>query len=503
MNTLIENTSESFSIKRWFKNLDMTGVKYQPKIFKARKYNSISGTIITLISFFIIIYRIIMSIKIILNKTNFKVTTERDIEINQNFTVYDLDLQVCLLSTKLFKIEGVFTNYYENVKATMSSFPISNTYSLPCYFYNFYNITFNHTGELFNSLNSYNAYFTVPDEASHYDVFVIFNITYVNPNDYFKPIKLKPEYIILGALDSYPKDVVINLDKINIIHQNKLFSLFYESVNKKEEQYSSFSSYTINQDNGRYYNLKLSIEYSGWVTTYSFIGFSLEEEICSIGGLISIVSVIQHFLGRFLNRFFLDREIRKYTKYTEISYNALIGNNKLNKSFAKNINIKSTNENLTNLKIIDKSNSNIFLFKNNQNKVFSGKLINLINKNSIIPQKTIIEPTQQNSNLQLNEKTKMSNDIKINNNYNSEYYQFQNMLDYYIIYQMIKDLSLIKLLCLDSNTAQIFFKFRFKQINLPYLDFILEKENKNVNLSEGNLFFDNIYEKVNVLNSFT
>ena len=470
MNTLIENTSESFSIKRWFKNLDMTGVKYQPKIFKARKYNSISGTIITLISFFIIIYRIIMSIKIILNKTNFKVTTERDIEINQNFTVYDLDLQVCLLSTKLFKIEGVFTNYYENVKATMSSFPISNTYSLPCYFYNFYNITFNHTGELFNSLNSYNAYFTVPDEASHYDVFVIFNITYVNPNDYFKPIKLKPEYIILGALDSYPKDVVINLDKINIIHQNKLFSLFYESVNKKEEQYSSFSSYTINQDNGRYYNLKLSIEYSGWVTTYSFIGFSLEEEICSIGGLISIVSVIQHFLGRFLNRFFLDREIRKYTKYTEISYNALIGNNKLNKSFAKNINIKSTNENLTNLKIIDKSNTNIFLFKNNQNKVFSGKLINLINKNSIIPQKTIIEPTQQNSNLQLNEKTKMSNDIKINNNYNSEYYQFQNMLDYYIIYQMIKDLSLIKLLCLDSNTAQIFFKFRFKQINLPYLD---------------------------------
>ena len=503
MNTLIENTSESFSIKRWFKNLDMTGVKYQPKIFKARKYNSISGTIITLISFFIIIYRIIMSIKIILNKTNFKVTTERDIEINQNFTVYDLDLQVCLLSTKLFKIEGVFTNYYENVKATMSSFPISNTYSLPCYFYNFYNITFNHTGELFNSLNSYNAYFTVPDEASHYDVFVIFNITYVNPNDYFKPIKLKPEYIILGALDSYPKDVVINLDKINIIHQNKLFSLFYESVNKKEEQYSSFSSYTINQDNGRYYNLKLSIEYSGWVTTYSFIGFSLEEEICSIGGLISIVSVIQHFLGRFLNRFFLDREIRKYTKYTEISYNALIGNNKLNKSFAKNINIKSTNENLTNLKIIDKSNTNIFLFKNNQNKVFSGKLINLINKNSIIPQKTIIEPTQQNSNLQLNEKTKMSNDIKINNNYNSEYYQFQNMLDYYIIYQMIKDLSLIKLLCLNSNTAQIFFKFRFKQINLPYLDFILEKENKNVNLSEGNLFFDNIYEKVNVLNSFT
>ena len=143
MNTLMENISESFSLKKWFKNLDMTGVKYQPKIFKTKKYNSISGTIITLISFFIIIYRIIMSIKMILNKTNFKVTTERDTELNENFTVYYLDLQVCILSSKLFKSEGIFTNYYENIKSSMTSFPISKYYSLPCYYYNFYNMTFN------------------------------------------------------------------------------------------------------------------------------------------------------------------------------------------------------------------------------------------------------------------------------------------------------------------------------------------------------------------------
>ena len=502
MNTLMENTSDSFSLKKWFKKFDMTGVKYQPKIFKAKKYNSISGTIITLISFFIIIYRIIMSIKIILNKKNFKVTTERDTELNQNFTVYDLDLQVCLLSSKLFKTEGIFTNYYENIKPTMTSLPISTYYSLPCYYYNFYNITFISNDDLFNSLNSYNAYFNVPDDVSYFDVFIIFNITYVNPNDYFKSIKLKPEYIILGALDSYPKDVIFNLDKIKINHQNKLFSLFYEKIDKKNEEYSTLSSYSIYQDNGRYYNLKLTVEYSGWVNTYTFIGFDLEEEICSIGGLISFVSVIQRFFGRFLNKFFLDREIRKYTNYSEISYNALIGNSKLSKSYHNTINIKTTNDNLTNLKMVDKTNSNIFIFKNNQNKIFPGKLINLINKNSIIPHKTIIEPIQQNSNLQLNEKRTIIQN-KINYNYNSEYYQFQNMLDYYIIYQMIKDLSLIKLLCLDSNTAQIFFKFRYKKLNLPYIDYILEKENKNINLSEGNLFFDNLYEKVNVLNSFT
>ena len=283
-----------------------------------------------------------MSIKMILNKTNFKVTTDRDTELNENFTVYDLDLQVCILSSKLFKSEGIFTNYYENIKSTMTSFPISKYYSLPCYYYNFYNMTFNTTGDLFESLNSYNAYFIVPDNISYYDVFIIFNVTYVNPNDYFKPIKLKPQYIILGALDSYPKDVIINVDKIKITQQNKLFSLFYESVNKKTKQYSTLSSYTINQDNGRYYNLKLTIEYTGWVNTYTFIGFNLEDEICSIGGLISIVSVIQRFFGRLLNKYFLDREIRKYTNFSEISYNALIGNKKLSKSLHYTINIKRT-----------------------------------------------------------------------------------------------------------------------------------------------------------------
>ena len=180
--------------------------------------------------------------------------------------------------------------------------------------------------------------------------------------------------------------------------------------------------------------------------------------------MISIVSVIQRFFGRLLNKVYLDREIRKYTNYSEISYNALIGNKNLSKNLHYTINIKSTNENLTNLKIVDKTNSNIFLYKNNPNKIFSGKLINLVNKNSIIPQKTIIEPIQQNSNLQLTEKrrTIIQNKNK-NDNYNSEYYQFQNMLDYYIIYQMIKDLSLIKLLYLDSNTPQIFLNLDLKK----------------------------------------
>ena len=40
-------------------------------------------------------------------------------------------------------------------------------------------MTFNTTGDLFDSLNSHNAHFIVPDYTSFYDVFIIFNVNYV------------------------------------------------------------------------------------------------------------------------------------------------------------------------------------------------------------------------------------------------------------------------------------------------------------------------------------
>ena len=49
----------------------MTGVNYEPKIFKTKKYVSIPGSIITLTCISILVYSIILSIKTILNRTKF------------------------------------------------------------------------------------------------------------------------------------------------------------------------------------------------------------------------------------------------------------------------------------------------------------------------------------------------------------------------------------------------------------------------------------------------
>ena len=51
-------------------------------------------------------------------------------------------------------------------------------------------------------------------------------------------------------------------------------------------------------------------------------------------------------------------------------------------------------------------------------------------------------------------------------------------------------------------TAQIFYKYRHKNINVSNLDYIMEKESRipiNTNLNEDNLLFDNINEKINFI----
>ena len=146
----------------------------------------------------------------------------------------------------------MFTNYIEEVYSNKTNFEIMKGYYIPCYNYDFNNSSFLITNEVFESLNSFNAYFNVPDDSFYFDLFIIYNMNYVNPNNYFVPKKTKGENILLSSIESNPKDVIFKLDKIKIVNHNKLFSLFYEKINKKEEEFSSLFSYSINNKNGNY-----------------------------------------------------------------------------------------------------------------------------------------------------------------------------------------------------------------------------------------------------------
>ncbi len=552
MSSLIENSENYFSLKKLFKKLDMTGVTYEPKIFKTKKYVSIPGSIITLMCISAIIYRIIISIKNILNRTNFQVKTERDSELNINFTVYNLSLELCLIEDIEFETLGVFTNYFEEIYGIKTLYEISKNFYLPCYRYDFNNNSFLSSNEVFETRNEYNAYFTVPNDAYYFDLFIFYNVSYVNPNDYFHPHKIKNEYIILGSIGQNPKNIEFKLEKIKIIHQNKIFSLFYKTINKKEEEYSSLSSHTISTDTGRYYDMRINIEYTGWVTTYTFIGFNCEEELSSIGGLISVISIIQKFLGKLMNQLFLNWKIKKHSQYSEDSYNYLIGNSKSKdyqnfgnyrknkeekgnnnynnnsevnlkvqekningdiqfKSFENiinhdiitiNKNNKSNNDNLklndnNSVDNITKNNNN----NNHQKKVPEGKSIYFDSKKPSITK--FISNMNNNQNFNNEEKFQNPNILNDNSLFKSkkdfEYKQFIKLLDYYIIYQMIKDVNLLKLLCLNHSTAQIFYRYRYKDINISLLDNIMEKEIKNSSINDVNILFDNLYEKINLL----
>ena len=119
---------------------------------------------------------------------------------------------------------------------------------------------------------------------------------------------------------------------------------------------------------------------------------------------------------------------------------------------------------------------------------------------------------EDNSNINILNSNK-NNNIKYHSNFIfkkktkklSEYKQFIQILDYYVIYQIIKDVNILKLLCLNNITAQIFYKYRHRNINVSNLDYIMEKETRikvNTNLNDDNSLFNNINEKLILLNSY-
>ena len=65
-------------------------------------------------------------------------------------------------------------------------------------------------------------------------------------------------------------------------------------------------------------------------------------------------------------------------------------------------------------------------------------------------------------------------------------------------------MNILKLLCLNNITAQIFYKYRHRNINVSNLDYIMEKETRikvNTNLNDDNSLFNNINEKLILDNS--
>ena len=49
MNSFLKKSHKFQILKNYFKKIDLTGVKYQPKIFNHKKFVSIPGALITLL----------------------------------------------------------------------------------------------------------------------------------------------------------------------------------------------------------------------------------------------------------------------------------------------------------------------------------------------------------------------------------------------------------------------------------------------------------------------
>ena len=163
----------------------------------------------------------------------------------------------------------------------------------------------------------------------------------------------------------------------------------------------------------------------------------------------------------------------------------MLNDKKYNKLSLKSFtHISTKNSNYKNLGTLD------FLFLKDKTNI-----INKIKNKSIVNKISI-----KTDNTNINNKNTNASNFTHNNKLGSEYIHFHKLLDYYIIFQMIKDVNLLKLLCLNNISAQLFYQFRHKNINILKLDKFMEKESINNDLHDN--FFDNLNEKINLLNSF-
>ncbi len=75
-------------------------------------------------------------------------------------------------------------------------------YYILCCNYDFNNISFYLQIEFLEGLYSFNAYFNVSHDSFYFELFIIYNRSYVNINHYFVLKKTKWEYILLSSIES-------------------------------------------------------------------------------------------------------------------------------------------------------------------------------------------------------------------------------------------------------------------------------------------------------------
>ena len=472
---------ETSNFKKIFLNFDLFGTIYFPTLFQNDKQKTLYGSFLTIILFLIIIIKIIFIIYHIVSKDNYQVRTEKFSDTDIRTFVSNFSISICTDETFSVDNNVKYNNIFSsNSSLNETSEPILlnlNNNTIQCLLYELDNFTLQDSDNKDNiEYISTSIKVNKNNTISLFPLKFGFPLIYPSISNYNNPLQNRTKYIYLSNSHKNGQTIRIYLDKLQVRYKNNYFLNLFGI--DKTINYTVLSSIEL-IDNLSIFGTSgysfIEVYYTGWRTLYTFIAYDLDNDICAFGGFINIFFFIFNSIGKVINTIFLKKKIE----------------NSLSIKRAKTIStiFQKSNSNVTSVKNVNTINNNIMNF--------SLKTKDL-KQNNYVDNKKYLEATQ---NTFINTNELECEMIKNNEEFDEiskfESQQFNKIIDYENIYQMFKDIILLELLCLNTESAKIFFKYRNNGIDLNKLEENMIDNCFSIKSING---FDNIMEKINILN---
>ena len=535
-------------------SVDMFGVEYSISIFSKKEYKSIYGSVLTIILLALAIYKIVVLISQTINKTNFTVVEEKDTlsgEV-QNLTDYFVTFCVHQTDKDSFRFDEIMSSASDKALAGVYNETMSEQTDYYCISYDLSNWTLS-AGKVESGVTKDTEYFTLgiwsfPLELTTDALYLYIDEVFIKRTDYYNPVHHKN--FVINMIASTSQIASLYLQSVDVTYKNSYNFGFFKYEPTSTKRYTSYHSNTLSVSSLQsetLTNVLMAIYHSDWVTTYIFSGFDLDTVLSDFGGYLNTCFVVLSFIGTFINNYLLQNYVstnlnRKITDDDDLLEIKVgedsIKNYDTNKNFNIGISSETQNLNLGRKRndIADSNKRRLVKNTTRSNEVDclnlesnqisneeqnDSKLIIGANKKRVINSNPIeeqIEERDENDNemfklykyecdeicAKINSEDELYNQLYSKEISDSEKEKikvkindklFEERMDFSYFYIIFKELKILELLLLKSDSIGPFFEYNKHTLDFNKLTALVENKQTRNKLFSSRLYKEYALQK--------
>ena len=518
-----------------FKKIDIFGVPTKIRFYGEDVFQTIYGSILTLILVGILATKTLTMLFDTLTLNTFSYSLDTTPDLENKILVDNFTLVICPAENKnpyfftyssLLNLNGLSTKIYEPTKCSLAALnSVFDGAEPTCYCYDITNNTLKDSTNLLNltlsiakiGINTTTPPSTLdviedqPIKSTDYDLCFFYRQNFVDTNDYISPVKSREKMKCFTGINEREIYVDFLLDNIQIKRENT-FAMLLQGKDNDNFNTTIVSDIIVDNSaakvltNNPNLGIQFAFYHSGWQKVYTFNGFDSDEFLSTLGGFYEIVIWLFTFIGNFLNEKIMNCYLKRKLM-NRIEESALDGfefylhKTKLMKELDK-IKIEQVPGNLNDTSIPSKTeNENLKSQKNEggQKSNVSSSINNIstVNNSSKEPIKIIPKIAEQ---LKKNQATlihvhQVEKNIIEKKKHFQPVKQFEDYLDLVNLYQLIKEVKLLEIMCLSVTNGFLFFNALKCEMSLNQLDQKISELFSKETLENESEKVSNSYEK--------